>query len=80
MVWVKFRLVLLKTRTINFHVYETFGCALILEQDDVSSHCIFSQPLNASKQHGYRHYALVETYNVALSLMRDHCVALNAIQ
>jgi ABC-type amino acid transport substrate-binding protein len=77
---MKFGLVLLKTRTINFHLSEAFGSVLILEQDDISCNFILSQPIPPSLRHGTRHDALAEAYNAALSVMKENGISQDAIQ
>jgi len=77
---MKHAIILLKTRTINFHLYEAFGCVLILEQDEASCMIVSSPSIPNSKRHGYRQASLVEAANFANALLEGHEVSMDAIQ
>ena len=77
---MKHAIILLKTRTINFHLSESFGCALILEQDETACTVVSSQSIPISKRHGNRHDSLVEASNSANVLLENYEVPKDAIQ
>ena len=78
---MKFALILLKTRTINFHLSEAFGCIVILDQTDQAIRVVGgSEEIPLSARHGYRGDALSEAYNSGVKTALAHGVPHDAIQ